>query len=460
MNTQSQTEKMPVKQQENKMGTMPVGRLIIQISLPMMISMFVQALYNIVDSIFVAQISEEALTAVSLAFPIQNLMISTAVGTGVGINALLSMRLGQHDEKAVTATALHGIFLGVFSTIIFVILGLFTPRVYLSTQTNNPEIVELGVEYLKVIMIISIGMFGAITFERLLQSTGKTVLSMISQLAGAITNIILDPVLIFGWGIFPEMGIAGAAWATVIGQILAAIIALTLNIFYNKEIKLKLKHFRIKSKIIFDIYKVGFPSIILSSLGSVLIYFLNLILGAFSATALAVLGVYFKLQSFIFMPVFGLNNGLVPIIAYNFGAKRKDRINRTTFLGALLAVIIMVIGVFMFEFIPAQMLRLFNASEDMLAIGVPALRIIALSFPMAALTITFISVFQALGHGMIGMIISFVRQLVVLLPVAWLLSLLGNVDYVWWSFVIAEVVTLIISISSLKSVTKKELKDL
>ena len=460
MNTESQTEKMPVKPQENKMGTMPVGRLIIQISLPMMISMFVQALYNIVDSMFVAQISEEALTAVSLAFPIQNLMISTAVGTGVGINALLSMRLGQHDEKAVTSTALHGIFLGVLSTLIFVVLGLFTPRIYLSSQTNNPEIIELGVEYLKVIMIISIGMFGAITFERLLQSTGKTVLSMVSQLAGAITNIILDPVLIFGWGIFPKMGIAGAAWATVIGQILASLIALSLNIFCNKEIKLTLRKFKLKSKIVFDIYKVGFPSIILSSLGSVLIYFLNLILGTFSATALAVLGVYFKLQSFIFMPVFGLNNGLVPIIAYNFGAKRKDRINRTTFLGALLAVVIMIIGVLLFELLPAQMLRLFNASEDMLAIGVPALRIIALSFPMAALTITFISVFQALGHGMIGMIISFVRQLVVLLPVAWLLSLLGNVDYVWWSFVVAEVVTLIISISSLKSVTKKELKDL
>ena len=447
-------------QSQNKMGTMPIGKLIIQISLPMMISMLVQALYNVVDSIFVAQISENALTAVSLAFPIQNLMISTAVGTGVGINALLSMRLGQHDEKAVSDTAMHGIILGIFSTLIFVVLGLLIPRVYLQSQTNNPEIVDLGVDYLEVIMIISIGMFGAITFERLLQSTGKTVLSMISQLAGALTNIILDPVLIFGIGFFPEMGIKGAAWATVIGQMLATVVAALLNVFCNHEIKLKIRHFKLNHVIIYDIYKVGFPSIVLSSIGSVLTYFLNLILGAFSATAIAVFGVYFKLQSFIFMPVYGLNNGIVPIIAYNYGARQKERINRTTFLGTLLAVLIMIVGVLLFEFIPGPLLSMFNASEEMYRIGIPALRIIAIHFPFAALTITFISVFQALGRGIICMVISFVRQLIILLPAAWLLSLTGNVDNIWWAFIIAEVIALTIAFGGLKSINNKELKEL
>ena len=447
-------------QSQNKMGKLPVGKLIIQISLPMMISMLVQALYNVVDSVFVAQISENALTAVSLAFPIQNLMISTAVGTGVGINALLSMRLGQHDEKAVSDTAMHGILLGILSTLIFVVLGLLIPRGYLKTQTNNPEIVDLGVRYLKVIMIISIGMFGAITFERLLQSTGKTVLSMISQLVGAITNIILDPVLIFGIGIFPARGISGAAWATVIGQILATIVAFTLNILFNKEIKLKIKKFKIKSRIIYDIYKVGFPSIVLSSIGSVLTYFLNLILGAFSATAIAVFGVYFKLQSFIFMPVYGLNNGIVPIIAYNYGAREKERINKTITLGTLLAVVIMLVGVLLFELIPGPLLSMFNASEEMYKIGIPALRIIAIHFPFAALTITFISVFQALGRGIICMVISFVRQLIILLPAAWLLSLTGNVDNIWWAFIIAEILALFIAFGGLKSINNKELKEL
>ena len=447
-------------QSQNKMGKLPVGKLIIQISLPMMISMLVQALYNVVDSVFVAQISENALTAVSLAFPIQNLMISTAVGTGVGINALLSMRLGQHDEKAVSDTAMHGILLGILSTLIFVVLGLLIPRGYLKTQTNNPEIVDLGVRYLKVIMIISIGMFGAITFERLLQSTGKTVLSMISQLVGAITNIILDPVLIFGIGIFPALGISGAAWATVIGQILATIVAFTLNILFNKEIKLKIKKFKIKSRIIYDIYKVGFPSIVLSSIGSVLTYFLNLILGAFSATAIAVFGVYFKLQSFIFMPVYGLNNGIVPIIAYNYGAREKERINKTITLGTLLAVVIMLVGVLLFELIPGPLLSMFNASEEMYKIGIPALRIIAIHFPFAALTITFISVFQALGRGIICMVISFVRQLIILLPAAWLLSLTGNVDNIWWAFIIAEILALFIAFGGLKSINNKELKEL
>ena len=298
---------------ENKMGTMSVGRLLVQISLPMMISMLVQALYNIVDSIFVAQISENALTAVSLAFPIQNLMISTAVGTGVGVNALLSRRLGEQNEKGVTDSALNGIFLYAVTMIVFAALGLFLPRWYFESQTNNPEIIEYGVQYLSICMIVSFGLYGAILFERLLQSTGRTVLSMISQLAGAITNIIFDPLLIFGLLGFPKLGIAGAAWATVFGQIVGFVISFTLNLTKNKEIKFTVKGFRPNGRTIADIYKVGVPSILLGSIGSLLTYLINLILGAFTMTAVAVYGVYFKLQSFIFMPVFGLNLSLIHI---------------------------------------------------------------------------------------------------------------------------------------------------
>ncbi len=445
---------------ENKMGTMPLGKLLIQISLPMMISMLVQALYNIVDSIFVAQISENALTAVSLAFPIQNLMISTAVGTGVGVNSLLSMRLGQQDSKAVKDSALNGIFLYSITTIIFVILGIFVPRVYFESQTSDPEIIEYGVQYLSICMIVSFGLYGAILFERLLQSTGRTVLSMISQLAGAITNIIFDPLLIFGLLGFPKLGIAGAAWATVFGQIVGFVISFILNLTHNKEIHFTLKGFRPQGKIIGDIYKVGVPSILLGSIGSVLTYLINLILGSFTTTAIAVYGVYFKLQSFIFMPVFGLNNGIVPIVAYNYGAKRKDRIMKAIKLCAIAAFIIMTAGLLIFELFPRQLLAMFNASEEMLSIGIPALRRIAIHFPIAALCITLISVFQALGKGLMSMIVSFVRQVIVLLPAAYLLSLTGDINNIWWAFIIAEGASLLASLIGMRLVYNKELKNL
>lgn len=445
---------------ENKMGTMSVGRLLVQISLPMMISMLVQALYNIVDSIFVAQISENALTAVSLAFPIQNLMISTAVGTGVGVNALLSRRLGEQNEKGVTDSALNGIFLYAITTIVFVALGLFLPRLYFETQTNNPEIIEYGVQYLSICMIVCFGLYGAILFERLLQSTGRTVLSMISQLAGAIINIIFDPLLIFGLLGFPKLGIAGAAWATVFGQIVGFVISFTLNLTKNKEIKFVVKGFRPHLKTIGDIYKVGVPSILLGSIGSLLTYLINLILGAFTMTAVAVYGVYFKLQSFIFMPVFGLNNGIVPIVAYNYGAKRKDRIMRSIKLCAIAAVMIMVAGLLIFELFPRQLLAMFNASDEMYAIGVPALRRIAIHFSVAAICITLISVFQALGKGLLSMIVSFVRQVIVLLPAAYLLSLTGDVNNIWWSFIIAEGASLVASLIGMKVTYDKELKNL
>ena len=445
---------------ENKMGTMPVGKLLIQISLPMMISMLVQALYNVVDSIFVAQISENALTAVSLAFPIQNLMISTSVGTGVGVNALLSRRLGEQNEKGVTDSALNGIFLYAITMIVFMVLGFFIPRLYFESQTNNAEIIEYGVTYLEICMIVSVGLYGAILFERLLQSTGRTVLSMISQLAGAITNIVFDPLLIFGLAGFPKMGIAGAAWATVFGQIVGFIISLTLNLTKNKEIKFSIKGFRPHAKTIGEIYKVGVPSILLGSIGSVLTYLINLILGAFTMTAVAVYGVYFKLQSFIFMPVFGLNNGIVPIVAYNYGAKRKDRIMHSIKLCAIAAVTIMVAGLLIFELFPRQLLAMFNASEEMYAIGVPALRRIAIHFPVAAICITLISVFQALGKGLLSMVVSFVRQVIVLLPAAYLLSLTGDVNNIWWAFIIAEGASAVASFIGMQMVYNKDLKNL
>lgn len=456
-NLQNNTQQMTT---ENKMGTMPVGKLLIQISLPIMISMFVQALYNIVDSIFVAKLSTDALTAVSLAFPIQNLMISAGVGTGVGINALLSMRLGQKNYKAVTQTALNGIFLVIITIVLFIILGITIPHAYLKSQTSNMQIVELGTDYLEICMIFCFGLFLAITFERLLQSTGRTVLSMISQLAGAITNIILDPVMIFGLLGFPAMGIKGAAWATVIGQITGALISIILNIKINKEINFNPKGFKPQSKIIIDIYKVGIPSILLGSIGSVLTYLLNLILGAFSTVAIAVYGVYFKLQSFVFMPVFGLNNGIVPIVAYNFGAKYKKRIIDSIKMCALVALIIMGVGTLIFEVFPTQLLAMFSPNEEMLEIGIPALRIIAIHFPIAAIGITFTSVFQAFGRGFLSMSVSFIRQIFALLPSAWLLSLTGNINNIWWAFVIAELFSLIACIFAMKNVYKTQIKQL
>lgn len=456
-NLQNNTQQI---QTENKMGTMPVGKLLIQISLPIMISMFVQALYNIVDSIFVAKLSTDALTAVSLAFPIQNLMISAGVGTGVGINALLSMRLGQKNYKAVTQTALNGIFLVIITIVLFIILGITIPHSYLKSQTSNMQIVELGTDYLEICMIFCFGLFLAITFERLLQSTGRTVLSMISQLAGAITNIILDPVMIFGLLGFPAMGIKGAAWATVIGQITGALISIILNIKINKEINFNPKGFKPQSKIIIDIYKVGIPSILLGSIGSVLTYLLNLILGAFSTVAIAVYGVYFKLQSFVFMPVFGLNNGIVPIVAYNFGAKYKKRIIDSIKMCALVALIIMGVGTLIFEVFPTQLLAMFSPNNEMLEIGIPALRIIAIHFPIAAIGITFTSVFQAFGRGFLSMCVSFIRQIFALLPSAWLLSLTGNINNIWWAFVIAELISLIACIFAMKNVYKTQIKQL
>ncbi|MEG2859049.1 MAG: MATE family efflux transporter [Clostridia bacterium] len=446
--------------QENKMGYMPVGKLLLSMALPMALSMLVQALYNIVDSMYVSQISEAALTAVTLAFPIQNFMIAVASGTAVGVNALLSRSLGQREFGEANRAALNGVFLAIVSMLAFVAFGLLGSRAFYLSQTADPVLIEYGTQYLTIVSAVSIGIFGEIMFERLLQSTGKTMFAMISQLVGAITNIILDPIMIFGLYGCPKMGVAGAAWATVIGQILAMALAIAFNLLHNHELTLKLKGFRPNLRTIKTIYAVGLPSILMMSIGSVMTYGLNKILIAFTPTAAAVFGVYFKLQSFVFMPVFGLNNGMVPIIAYNYGARNKARIVRTMFLSMVSATVLMVVGFTVFQVLTTQLLSLFNASEDMLAIGVPSLRIISYSFIFAGFCIVAGSVFQALGNGVYSLIVSITRQLVVLLPVAYLFSLTGILDAVWYAFPIAELFSLTLSILFLQRIYRQKIKPL
>ncbi|MBP9997144.1 MAG: MATE family efflux transporter [Lachnospiraceae bacterium] len=430
---------------QNKMGVMPIGKLLMNISLPMMCSMLVQALYNIVDSIFVSKVCEDALTAVSLAFPMQSLMIAVGAGTGVGVNAMLSKSLGEKNEERVKKAATNGVFLSALSAILFAIIGNTLAKPFYLGQTDSEIILNYGVDYLSVICSCSFGIFGQFIFERLLQSTGKTVYTMITQSVGAIINLILDPIFIFGLFGVPRMEVKGAAIATVIGQIVAALLALILNIKKNDEVPLSFVKFVPDGKTIKRIYKVGVPSIIMQAIGSVMIYGLNKILGTFSSTAVAVFGVYFKLQSFILMPVFGLNNGVIPIVAYNYGAKKRKRMLDTMKLGFIVAMCIMVCGTLLFELIPEVLLGFFDASDEMLSMGVPALRIICLHFPIAAYCIIRMASFQALGNGVYSMVVSIMRQLVVLLPAAYLLSLTGNVNNVWWAFPIAETMSATIS---------------
>lgn len=428
------------------MGVMPVRRLLITMALPMMISMLVQALYNVVDSIFVAQISESALTAVSLVFPFQNLMISIGVGTAVGVNALLSRSLGEKNFALADQTAENGVFLSLLSYLAVLVLSLTLAQPFMAIQIDDPEIISYGVSYLRLVGGLSVGMFAAIMLERLLQSTGRTFYTMITQGLGAVINIVLDPLMIFGIGPFPEMGVAGAALATVIGQCVGAVLALYYNIRHNPEIHPRLRGFRPNGAVIRRIYAVGVPSILLSSIGSVMTFGMNQILTSFTSTATAVFGIYFKVQSFAFMPIFGLNNGMVPIVSYNLGAQKKKRLVGTVKFAFLLALCIMIAGFLVFQLLPAPILRLFDASDIMLSIGVPALRIISISFLLASGSIISISTLQALGKGVQSMMISFTRQLIVLLPVAWLLSLRGTLESIWWAFPIAEVVTLALSV--------------
>lgn len=444
------------------METMPEGRLLLNISLPMMLSMLVQAMYNVVDSIFVSRVSENALTAVSLAFPLQTLLIAVGAGTGVGVNSLLSKSLGEKDYEKVNKTAMNGIFLYVISYLVSAVAGLVIVQPFYASQIKDApvEIMDMGVQYLTIVMVASFGIYAQFIFERLLQATGRTVFTMISQMTGAIINIILDPILIFGYFGLPKMGVAGAAVATVIGQIAGGVVGLVYNIKKNDDITFNFKGFRPDARIIGMIYKVGLPSIIMQSIGSVMTYGMNLILVGLSATATAVFGVYFKLQSFFFMPVFGLNNGLIPIVAYNYGAKKKQRMIRTFKWGLLIAFVFLVAGAFVFELIPDKLLLLFDASENMLAIGVPALRIIAVHFLIAWFCIVASAVFQAVGNGMYSLYVSVARQLAVLLPAAYILAKIGGLDLIWWSFPIAELMSCLISVICLALTYQKVIKPL
>ena len=456
----NQQNSVPV--QENKMGTMSIGNLVFNMSLPMMVSMLVQALYNIVDSIFVAKLSENALTAVSLAFPLQTLLIAVGTGTGVGMNALLSKSLGEKNFKKANKTATNAAFIYAFSYIVFLILGFTIVKPFYRSQVGSAdaEIMTMGVDYLSTVMIFSFGIFTQVFFERLLTSTGRTIFSMTSQLSGALTNIILDPILIFGMFGFPKMGVTGAAVATVIGQCVAGIVAGTCNHKFNHEVKFEFKGFRPDLKIIGTIYAVGIPSIIMQSIGSIMTYCMNRILIEFSSTATAVFGVYFKLQSFFFMPVFGLNNGITPIIAYNYGARQRKRMTKTIKLSLFVAFCLTFIGFVLFESIPQVLLGMFSASDDLLKIGIPALRTIGVHYLIAWYCIIAGTVFQALGKAIFSMVVSIMRQLVVLIPAAYLLAKFGGLYMVWWSFPIAEIMSFIVSTAFFIRIWRTVIKDI
>ena len=434
---------------ENKLGVMPINKLIWNMSLPIIASMLVQALYNIVDSIFVSMISEQALTAVSLAFPAQQLIISLASGTAVGVNALLGHALGAGNRKRANDVACNGLFLAVASSLACLVLVALFSNTFFSSQTQVQEIIDMGNDYLRIVGCLSFGIFVQITFERLLQGTGRSILSMLTQGTGAIINIILDPIFIFVF----DLGVAGAAWATVIGQICGAILAIFLNHTKNPDIHLNFRGFRPNGHIIGGIYAIGIPSVIMMAIGSVMTFLMNKILITYHAakeTAATAFGIYFKLNSFIFMPVFGLNNGSVSILAYNYGARKRQRMTDCIKRVSLYALCIMTAGTLLFQTIPHILLRLFNATDTLISVGVPALRIISLSFPIAAICIALGGAFQATGKSVYSMLVSFVRQLIFLIPAAFVLALIGqnsgNSNLVWWSYPIAEVVSLAISL--------------
>lgn len=447
------------------MGVYPIPRLLISMSVPIMISMLVQALYNIVDSIFVAQISEAQLelTAVSVAFPLQNLIIAFASGMGVGITALISRSLGEKRADEAGKAAAQGILIELFCYILFVIIGIFLVRPFFASQTDNSVIVELGTEYLSICCIASVGVFMQITFEKLLQSTGKTLLSMITQGVGAIVNIILDPILIFGWFGLPAMGIRGAAVATVIGQMCGAILAITLHFKKNREIKMSFSDFRPDARKMGHIMSVGIPSVAMMSIGSLMTFTLNKILFSLKEvgeTAATVFGIYFKLQSFIFMPCFGLNNGMLPIVAYNYGARNKKRITATIKLAGVISVCMMVMGLLLFQLIPDKLLLMFDANDSMMEIGMTALRRISLSFIFAGFCIVMVGTFQAFGNGVFSLIISFIRQIIVLIPTAYIFSRVATVNEIWFAFPIAEFSAVVMCTLFYIFIYKKKIKPL
>ena len=431
--------------QENKMGVMPVGKLLVNMALPMIISMLVQAFYNIVDSVYVSQVSESAVTALSLAFPVQNMQIGFAVGVGVGVNALLSQSLGRKDQESVNWAAGQGVFLALVATALFMLLGFFGVRPYYTMQSTVAETVEGGIAYTSICCIFTVGIFIQVLCERLLQSTGRAMQTMILQGTGAIINIILDPVFIHGWWGMPKMGVAGAAVATVIGQCTGAVLGIYLNLRHNPEVQLHVKFMKPNWKVIAPILEVGIPSVVMNGIGSVMNFGMNQILQGFNEVATGVFGIYYKLQSLFFMPLFGINNATISILAYNYGARKPKRIVHTLKLATAVAVCIMLVGLAVFLLFPQALLGIFNPTEEFLAIGVKALRILCLPFPVAAICISLGASFQALGKGSYSTVVSLCRQLIVLLPVAYLLSLTGSVDNVWWSFPIAEVMSALVT---------------
>ena len=445
---------------ENKMGVMPVGKLLANMALPMIISMMVQALYNVVDSIYVAQISESAVTALSLAFPVQNMQIGFAVGIGVGVNSLLSKSLGERNQEAVNRTAGNGMVLMLICTAVFMLFGFFGVRPYYEIQSTVAETVEGGIAYTSICCIFVMGSFVQILCERLLQSTGRTVLSMVTQGVGAITNIILDPIFIFGWFGVPAMGVAGAAVATVIGQWLGALTGLYFNLKKNPEVQLGFRYLRLEGRIVRQILTVGIPSIIMNSIGSVMNFCMNQILQGFTETATGVFGIYFKLQSFFFMPLFGLNGATISIIAYNYGARNPERIVKTQKLALATALAMMLTGFAAFQLVPDLLLGMFNPSEAFLEIGRSCLRTISWSFPLAAICISVGACFQALGNGIYMTLVSLARQMFVLLPVAYLMSLSGNVNLVWLAYPIAEIVSSTMTVLFFLRIYRQKIKPL
>lgn len=445
---------------ENKMGTWPIFRLLMSVSLPIALSMLVQALYNIVDSIFVAMINEEALTAVSLAFPFQTFMNAVAIGLGVGMNSLLSRSLGERKFAKANRVGQTALVLFLIAALTFSVLGFLLAPTFFRTQTQDPTIVAYGTSYLRIVSFFSIGIFMQFYTERLLQATGQSFYSMLAQMVGAVLNIILDPFFIFGLGPLPRMGISGAATATVISQIIGALVGVYFNVKKNPDLHLDLRDLKPDLAIVKEIFEVGIPTTVTLTVNSLTIFLMNRILMIFSSTAVAAYGIYFKINSFIFMPVFGMNNGLVPIVAYNYGAGSKDRIYRAIRLAMGLALGIMVLGCILVQVFPQELLGLFSPSEDLMAIGVPMLRTISLSFPLAALSIVASAVFQALGRGTLSLASSLFRQIIILVPLAYLISRLGQVDLVWWANVISEGLALVFSLYLLRGILKAKVAPL
>lgn len=437
---------IPQELQENKMGVMPIGKLLFNMALPMIISMIVQALYNVVDSIYVSQVSESAVTALSLAFPVQNMQIGFGLGIAVGVNSLLSKSLGEKNQEAANYAAGNGIFLVIIAVALFMLFGVFGARPYFEMQSAVEETVEGGIAYTSICCVLTLGCFAQMLGERLLQSSGRTVYTMISQSTGAVINIILDPIFIHGWLGLPAMGVAGAAIATVIGQWIAAGMCLFFNLRFNPDVQLGLKYIRPRAQTLEPILAVGIPTLVMNSIGSVMNFGMNQIFQGFQETATGVFGIYYKLQSFFFMPLFGTNNATISIIAYNYGARKPERMTKTLRLALVTGLCFMLFGLTVFQLVPEALLGLFNPSDEFLRMGIKALRIVSIHFPIAAVGIMLGASFQALGNGIYSTIVSLCRQLLALLPAAYLLSLTGNVDNVWWSFPIAEVVSALVTL--------------